>query len=37
MTHLKGEKSTRIFYILGDDPLFLEMLEWPPHYALLCL
>lgn len=30
MTHIKGEKSTRIFYILGDDPLFLEMLDWPP-------
>src|SRR3954453_22593586 len=30
MTHLKGEKSPRIFYILGDDPLFLEMLDWPP-------
>lgn len=30
MTQLKGERSTRIFYILDDDPLFLEMLDWPP-------
>mgnify|MGYP001157892639 FL=1 len=30
MTQIKGEKSTRIFYILGDDPLLLEMLDWPP-------
>jgi ectoine hydroxylase-related dioxygenase (phytanoyl-CoA dioxygenase family) len=30
MTQLKGAKSTRIFYILDDDPLFLEMLDWPP-------
>jgi len=22
--------SARIFYILGDHPLFLEMLDWPP-------
>lgn len=29
MTQLKGEKSTRIFYILDDDPLFLELLNWP--------
>ena len=29
-TDMKGEKSTRIFYILDDDPLFLEMLDWPP-------
>jgi ectoine hydroxylase len=25
-----NEESTRIFYILGDHPLFLEMLDWPP-------
>ena len=24
-----GKKSARIFYILDDDPLFLEMLDWP--------
>jgi len=30
MTQVKGEQSTRIFYILDDDPLFLEMLDWPP-------
>ena len=29
MTQLKGERSTRIFYILDDDPLFLELLDWP--------
>ncbi len=29
MTQIKGEKSTRIFYILDEDPLFLEMLDWP--------
>ncbi len=29
MTHIQGD-NTRIFYILGDDPLFLEMLDWPP-------
>ncbi len=29
ITTLMGEKSTRIFYILADDPLFLEMLDWP--------
>lgn len=28
-TQIKGEKSTRIFYILDDDPLFLELLDWP--------
>lgn len=28
-THAKSEKSTRIFYILDDDPLFLELLDWP--------
>ena len=30
MTHIHGEKSTRIFYILGDHPLFLELLDWEP-------
>jgi ectoine hydroxylase-related dioxygenase (phytanoyl-CoA dioxygenase family) len=30
MTQPKGEHSTRIFYILDDDPLFLDMLDWPP-------
>ena len=29
-TDIKGEKSTRIFYILDDDPLLLEMLDWSP-------
>lgn len=29
MTHVNGD-NTRIFYILDDDPLFLEMLDWPP-------
>lgn len=29
MTHLNGE-STRIFYILDDDPLFLDMMTYPP-------
>ena len=33
-TDMKGEKSTRIFYILDDDPLFLEMLDWSPDDAL---
>jgi hypothetical protein len=28
MTHINGP-STRIFYILDDDPLFLEMLNYP--------
>ncbi len=28
-TAIDGE-STRIFYILGDDPLFLELLDFPP-------
>ena len=27
--HLEGKKSTRIFYILDDDPLFLELLDFP--------
>jgi hypothetical protein len=29
MTHVDGD-NTRYFYILGDDPLFLEMLTYPP-------
>ncbi|MEZ4707020.1 MAG: phytanoyl-CoA dioxygenase family protein [Caldilineaceae bacterium] len=29
MTRLMGDHSTRIFYILDDDPLFLELLDWP--------
>ena len=33
MTDIKGEQSTRIFYILDDDPLFLEMLDWSPMMA----
>ena len=28
ITTLMGEQSTRIFYILDDDPLFLELLDW---------
>ena len=28
-THTKSENSTRFFYILDDDPLFLELLDWP--------
>ena len=28
-TDITGEKSARIFYILDDDPLFLELLDWP--------
>ena len=30
MTHIHGAKSTRIFYILGDHPAFLELLDWQP-------
>jgi ectoine hydroxylase len=30
MTQIKGAKSTRIFYILDDDPRFLDLLDWPP-------
>lgn len=30
ITQIHGEKSTRIFYILGDHPLFLELLDWQP-------
>ena len=29
LTHLKSDKSSRLFYILDDDPLFLELLDWP--------
>jgi ectoine hydroxylase len=29
MTHVQGP-NTRIFYILDDNPLFLELLDWPP-------
>lgn len=29
MTQIKGDRSTRIFYILDDDPLFLDLLDWP--------
>ncbi len=25
-----GKKSTRLLYILDDDPLFLELVDWPP-------
>src|SRR5687767_9358916 len=28
-THVNGQ-NVRYFYILDDDPLFLEMLDWPP-------
>lgn len=28
MTHIQGD-NTRIFYILADDPLFLELIDWP--------
>ncbi len=28
-THTKSEKSARFFYILDDDPLFLELMDWP--------
>jgi ectoine hydroxylase len=28
-THTDGTGSTRIFYILDDHPLFLELLDWP--------
>lgn len=28
-TDVRGERSTRAFYILDDDPLFLELLDWP--------
>jgi len=29
-TLINGKKSTRILYILDDDPLFLELINWPP-------
>jgi ectoine hydroxylase-related dioxygenase (phytanoyl-CoA dioxygenase family) len=28
-TQVNGQESTRVFYILDDDPLFLELLDWP--------
>ncbi len=28
-TQITGENSLRFFYILGDDPLFLQLLDWP--------
>ena len=30
ITKMIGTRSTRIFYILDDDPAFLELLDWPP-------
>lgn len=33
MTRPMGDRSTRIFYILDDDPLFLELLDWQPMMA----
>jgi len=30
VTQNNGKRSTRILYILDDDPLFLEMIDWPP-------
>ncbi|MFI5356302.1 MAG: phytanoyl-CoA dioxygenase family protein [Opitutales bacterium] len=29
LTHIQGEKSTRILNLLEDDPLFQELLDWP--------
>jgi hypothetical protein len=29
-THLINEESARVFYILGDHALLLDMLDWPP-------
>ena len=29
-TLINGEKSTRLLYILEDDPLFLELVDWAP-------
>ena len=29
-TQINGARSARILYILDDDPLFLQMLDWPP-------
>ena len=28
-TQTKSDQSTRVLYILDDDPLFLELLDWP--------
>ncbi len=30
LTLINGEKSTRLLYILEDDPLFLELVDWAP-------
>ena len=30
LTLVNGEKSTRILYILEDDPMFQELLDWAP-------
>jgi len=30
ITSISGKRSARIVYILDDDPLFLELLNWPP-------
>src|SRR5262249_52149887 len=29
MTRVQGDNA-RIFYILDDDPAFLELVDWPP-------
>src|SRR6266516_2862874 len=29
ITQLQGD-NTRFFYLLDDDPLFLELVDWPP-------
>ena len=29
-TQVTGKDSTRVFYILDDHPLFLDLLDWPP-------
>ena len=28
-SQFKSERSARLFYILDDDPLFLELMDWP--------
>ena len=30
ITAINGKKSTRLLYILDDDPLFLELVDWAP-------
>lgn len=30
VTLINGKRSTRLLYILDDDPLFLELLDWAP-------